>query len=84
MRATRTPCIVVESEPKMLLVPEQSVGVVALEVIPDLLNGIEFGCIAGERFNVESGIVLLQLGDEGSFVDGAIVPQQYDRAPQVS
>lgn len=68
----------------MLFVSKQTVGGMALEVIPNLLDWIEFGRIAGKRFNVKSGIVRLQLGNEGSFVDGAVVPQQYDRAPQVS
>jgi hypothetical protein len=55
-----------------------------LEVIPDLLDGIEFGCIAGEHFNVEPGIVFLHLTDEGSFVNATIVPQQDNRPTQVS
>jgi len=64
-----------ESEPKVLLAAVERVGVVALEVVPDLFNGVELGRIAGERFNVESWIILLELGNEGSFVDATIVPQ---------
>ena len=84
MGATHPPGIVMEFEPEVLLISKQTVGGMALEVIPDLFGGIEFGGIAGEWFNVESGIVRPQLGDEGSFVDGSIIPQQYDRPPQVS
>jgi hypothetical protein len=56
----------------------------ALEVIPDLFNWIEFGRIAGERFNAEPRIVLLKLGDERSFVDTTIVPQEDNRSSQAS
>lgn len=84
LRATHPPCIVMEFEPEVLLIPKQTVGGVALEVIPDLFGWIEFGRIAGEWFNVESGIVPLQSGDERSFVDGSIVPQQDDWTRQVS
>ncbi len=75
MGTTDAACIVVESEPKVLLVAVERVGVMALEVIPHLFNGIEFGRVAGERFNVQSGIVPLELSNEGSFVDRAIVPR---------
>jgi len=67
----------------MLLVAEQCVCIMAFEVIPDLLNGIELGRIAGEGFNVEPRIVPLHLGDEGSLVYTTIVPQEDDRSPQV-
>jgi hypothetical protein len=84
LRTTDAPCIVVEFEPKVPLVAEERVGVMALEVVPDLFHWIELGGIAGKRFHVKSGIVLLQLGNEGSFVDRAIVPQQDNRSPYVS
>src|SRR3989304_3201168 len=76
LRATHPPCIVMEFEPEVLLIPKQTVGGVALEVIPDLFGWIEFGRIAGEWFNVESGKVRLQLGNEGAFVEGAVVPPE--------
>ena len=84
MRATHTPCIVVECDPKMLLVPEQTVGIMALEIMPDLFRWIEFGSVTGERFKVETGIVPPQVGNERSLVDSSVVPQQDDWTPQVS
>jgi len=84
LRATHTPCIVVESEAEMLLVLKQTVGGVALEVIPYLFSGIEFRSVAGERFNVDTGIVPPQLGHERSLVDSSVVPQEDDWPPQVS
>lgn len=68
----------------MLLVSKQTVGGVALEVIPDLFGWIELGRVAGERFNVEAGIIPLQLRNGWSLVDSCIVPQQDDWPPQVS
>jgi hypothetical protein len=59
----------------MLLVSEQTVGVVALKIVPDLFRWIEFGSVTGERLKVETRIVPLQLVNGGSFVDSSIVPQ---------
>ena len=84
MRATHTPGIVVESDPKMLLVPEQTVGVVALEIVPDLFRWIEFGSVTGERLKVETRIVPMQLVNGGSFMNSSIVPQEDDWTPQIS
>jgi len=67
----------------MLLVTEQAVGRVPLEIVPHLLDGIEFGSILGEEFGVESRVIQQQLADDRSFVNLALVPEKNDRTAQV-
>jgi len=65
-------------------ISKQAIGGMALEVIPDLLDGIEFRSIAGEWFDMKTRMGPSQLSNEGPLVDATIVPQQDDRPPQVA
>lgn len=83
LRAADAPGIVVECNAKMLLVAKQAVRCMTFEVIPYLLDRIEFWRIAWKPFNMKSRVLLEQASDEWSLVNTAIVPQQDDRAAQV-
>ena len=76
--------VVVERGAKMPPATKQTVRRMALEVIPDLFDRIEFRGIAGEPFNMKSRIFLAQSSNEGTLVNAAIVPQQDDRAAQMA
>ena len=60
-----------------------TVGGAPFEIVPDLLNRVEFRSIAGEPFDMEAGVVLSQSGQVRSLVDATPVPQQDDVPPQV-
>jgi len=68
----------------MLLVAKQTVGRMALEVVPDLFGRIELRRVARERFDMQTGIGSPQFSNEGAFVDSAIVPYQNDWTLQMS
>ena len=84
LRAADAPRAVVECRSKMPPVTKQAIGRMTLEVVPDLLDWIEFWRIAGEPLNVKPGIILSQLSHIRSFVNAAIVPQQNNRATKTS
>jgi len=52
LRAADSSFAAVEAKANILLVFEQAVGCVSLEVIPNLLGGIEFGSILGKPLNL--------------------------------
>ena len=62
----------------------QGVGRVALELIPDLLGGIEFWRVLGEELGVQAGIVPQHSFDSWPFVDLPLVPQEDDRSKDVA
>jgi hypothetical protein len=62
----------------------QTVGRVALEVIPDVLVWVEFGGVLGEELGVQTGIVPQHSFDDQPLVDLASVPQEDDRSGHVA
>ena len=55
----------------------------SLEIVPDLLGGIEFRGVAGEPLDMQSRVVLPQPGQVGSFVVAPLVPKEDNVSPQV-
>jgi hypothetical protein len=64
----------------ILPVARQAVGCVSFEIVPDLLNWIEFWGIPGKGLDMQARVVLPQLGNIGSFVDAPLVPEE-DNVP---
>jgi hypothetical protein len=73
----------VERDAKMPSIPKQGVRRMAFEIIPDLLDGVEFWRITGKRFDLKARVSMSQSSNKWALMDAAIVPQQDDRAAQV-
>ena len=73
-----------QAETDVLFVLKQTVGCVPLEVVPDLLDRVEFGGVLWERLDMQPRIVLKQFSDRWTFVDAPLVPKQDDRTAQVA
>jgi hypothetical protein len=67
----------------MLLIPQQAIGRMAFEVIPELLGGIEFRGIGGELLQMQPGMGLLHGLDRRSTVNAAAIPEEDDMVPQM-
>ena len=61
-----------------------AVSELSLEVVPDLLIGVELRRVGGKALDHEARMVSQDLGDGGSAVDRAAVPQQDDRSVQMA
>src|SRR5271166_6421109 len=59
------------------------VSELSLEVVPDLLIGVELRRGGGKALNHEARMVSQDFGDGGSAVNRAAVPQQDDRSAQM-
>ena len=69
---------------KVLFVEGEAVRCVAFEVIPDLFNRVEFGCIAWKPFDMKAGIFYKDCLYGWPFVDSCSVPQENYRSLDMS
>lgn len=69
---------------KILLVEGEAVRCMALKVIPDLFNRIEFGCIAWKPFDMKTRIFYKNLLYSWPFMDLCFVPQKDNMALDMS
>lgn len=60
----------------ILFVEGEAVRCVALKIIPDLFNRVEFGCIAWKPFYMKTGIFNKDLLYDWPFMDLRFVPQK--------
>jgi hypothetical protein len=65
-------------------IPQQTVGGMTFEIVPDLLHGVELRGIGGEFLNMQPWVALLKCGDRRSLVDRASIPQENDMTPQMA
>jgi hypothetical protein len=65
------------------LVPRQAVGRMPFEVVPELLDGIEFWGVSWELFDLQAGVGLLHCRDRRPPVNRALIPQQDDMTSQM-
>src|ERR1035437_7954477 len=68
----------------ILFVLRQAVGSMALEIVPDLFDRVEFLSILGEEFGLQALVVQEYLSDDRPLMDLALVPRQNDRPGQLS
>jgi len=54
---------------------------VAFEVVPKLLDRIEFGGLGRQLFKMEAGVGSLDLLDRRPLVNRALIPEEDDVAP---
>lgn len=59
------------------------IGEARLEVVPDLLVGVELGGVGGKAFEVQARVPGAQRADGGALVNRPAVPEEEDRAVQV-
>ena len=68
---------------RLVAVPAGEVGQAAFEVRPDLLDGVEFGCVCGQRVDAKPW----PGGDEGTHGGGdvpvQVVPDEHDRTTEL-
>jgi len=55
----------------------------AFEVIPELLDRVEFGGVGRELFNMEAGIGSPDRRDRRPLMNGPAIPEEDDVAPHV-
>ena len=72
-----------QAEANVLLAPEEAVSRMSLEVVPDLLDRIEFGCVGGEAFEVEPGESVAHRVDRRSLVNLSAIPEEDDLPTQM-
>lgn len=60
------------------------IGAVTFEILPDLLNRIEFWSISWKPLNAQSLVSTSEFSNDWALVDAAIVPDQNDIATQVT
>ena len=73
----------VHCESNVLLATKDAVPCMPLEVIPELLDRIEFGCVAGEALEVEPGEGIAHRVDGGSLMNLSTIPKQNDGPTQM-
>jgi hypothetical protein len=61
-----------------------AVSELGLEVVPDLLIGVEFGRVGGKALDHEARMAGQDLADRGPDVNRAAVPQQDDGSAQLA
>lgn len=69
-----------KTHPDILLVERQTISSVTFEIIPDLLDWIEFWCITRKPFNMQTRIVHSKFPHHWPFVNVTIVPDDDDLA----
>jgi hypothetical protein len=72
-----------QAEPNVLLVAQDPVAGMALEVVPDLLDRVEFGRVSGEALEMEPRKCIANRMDCWTFVNPAAIPEQDDMSPKV-
>jgi len=72
-----------QAEPNVLLVARDGIGGMPLEVVPDLLDRVEFWCVSGKAFEVEPWKSIADRVDCWPFVNLASIPEQDDMSAQV-
>ena len=70
-------------EPNVLLATQEAVPRMPLEVVPELLDRIEFGCVAGKALEVEPGKGITHRVDGRSLVNLSTIPEQDDGSTQM-
>jgi hypothetical protein len=61
----------------------QAIGRVAFAIVPELLDGIEFGGVGRELFEMEAGVGALDLLARRPFVNRASIPAEDDVTPHL-
>ena len=70
----------VNADSDIMFVLRHTVGRVALEIVPYLLDRVEFWSILGKEFGLQARMVQEHLSDGRPLMDLALVPQKNDRA----
>src|SRR6266487_1287409 len=83
LRAPHPAGVVRQAASEVPPVPQQTVGHVAFEVVPELLRRIEFRRIRRERLEMQPRMRLAHRVDSRPAVNRAAVPQQDDGAPEM-
>jgi hypothetical protein len=65
---------------ELACVPQQTMGGVAFEVVPDLLRRIEFWGIRRELFQMQPGMGLAHRLDRGPAMNRTTIPEEHDMA----
>jgi len=67
-----------QTSTKIILPKEETVGGMALEIVPDLFHWIELRSVTREVFKVKAREILLNSSDSWTFVDPSIIPHNND------
>src|SRR6266511_3298089 len=83
LRAPDAAGISSQASAEVACVPQQAVGEVAFEVVPDLLGRIKLRSIGWELLQMHPGIPRAHHVDDGSLVNDATVPEEHDLSSQM-
>jgi acyl carrier protein len=84
LRASDTADVSLQALAEFPRILQQTVGGAACEVVLDLLCGVELRGLGRELFHMQPGISLAHRINRSAIVNGATVPEQHDRSPQMS
>lgn len=72
-----------QAEPNVLLVAKDAIACMPLEVVPDLLDRVEFRRVSGKAFEMEPWKSIADRVDRWPLVNSASIPEQDDMSTQV-
>ena len=84
LRAANPPPVRVQGRTKVLLGEMQAVRTVSFEVLPDLLDRVEFRCVARKPLDLEPRVSPKDGGDQWPLVYASVVPEHNYVSPQVT